>query len=156
MTYLHKYPYLYLQQLLLYLRLHCAFNCAAWLKRALTFDIKHSHTHTHPFVFVTALWVLSCSKQTKPKQRQKYIKSKREMREKHSVACNVTDKTATRETRKHQRGRGCGRRNGSYIVSQSSSTLCTKYKTTTATNARAKMLQTDLCSCLGVSPPSPP
>lgn len=84
------------------------------------------------------------------------------MREKHSVACNVTDKTATRETRKHQRGRGgergCGRRNGSYIVSQSSSTLCTKYKTTTttATSARAKMLQTDLCPCLVVFliPPS--
>lgn len=53
------------------------------------------------------------------------------------------------------RRRGCGRRNGSYIVSQSSSTLCTKYKTTT-TSARAKMLQTDLCPCLGVSPiPSP-
>lgn len=52
--------------------------------------------------------------------------------------------------------RGCGRRNGSYIVSQSSSTLCTKYKTTTqttttTTSARAKMLQTDLCPCLGVS-----
>lgn len=78
------------------------------------------------------------------------------MREKHSVVCNVTDKTATRETRKHHRARGrgrergCGRRNGSYIVSQSSSTLCTKYKTTT-TSARAKMLQTDLCPCLGVS-----
>lgn len=32
--------------LFLYLRLHCAFNCAAWLKRALTFDNTHTHTQT--------------------------------------------------------------------------------------------------------------
>lgn len=34
------------------------------------------------------------------------------MREKHSVVCNVTDKTATRETRKHQWSKGKGKGKG--------------------------------------------